>query len=242
MKIQMTPRNPNIVAAIVLLFLSIFGGSFSNAATTGIVVDVGYITSGGTNVNGYLFLVAHGPSGATATYDTPTFAPGSTSILAGNDRLVDSIEIVNGVAATRITPDPVATGVAVNTPFTGLFIAGNVASYINISTGSLLSGFSFGTGVGASSFQFGTYRTDTPETFNDTQTDAIGWAFSATGNDFSLSAYTSSYAAGSPNTVLDVPATLATTGSFSIIPEPSTGALMMIGAVGIVALRRLRKV
>jgi PEP-CTERM motif len=32
------------------------------------------------------------------------------------------------------------------------------------------------------------------------------------------------------------------TGSVSLVPEPSTGALMMIGAVGLVALRRLRKV
>ena len=28
----------------------------------------------------------------------------------------------------------------------------------------------------------------------------------------------------------------------TVVPEPSTGALMMIGAVGLVALRRLRKV
>jgi len=32
------------------------------------------------------------------------------------------------------------------------------------------------------------------------------------------------------------------TGSVSLVPEPSTGALMMIGAAGLVALRRLRKV
>jgi len=31
-------------------------------------------------------------------------------------------------------------------------------------------------------------------------------------------------------------------GSIALVPEPSTGALMMIGAVGLVALRRLRKV
>jgi len=31
-------------------------------------------------------------------------------------------------------------------------------------------------------------------------------------------------------------------GTISLVPEPSTGALMMIGAVGLVALRRLRKV
>lgn len=32
-----------------------------------------------------------------------------------------------------------------------------------------------------------------------------------------------------------------TTGSVSLVPEPSTGALMMIGAVGLVAMRRMRK-
>jgi hypothetical protein len=30
--------------------------------------------------------------------------------------------------------------------------------------------------------------------------------------------------------------------NISLVPEPSTSALMMIGAVGLVALRRLRKV
>jgi PEP-CTERM motif len=34
----------------------------------------------------------------------------------------------------------------------------------------------------------------------------------------------------------------SSTGVVSMVPEPSTGALMMIGAVGLVALRRLRKV
>lgn len=34
----------------------------------------------------------------------------------------------------------------------------------------------------------------------------------------------------------------ATNFSVNLVPEPSTGALMMIGAVGLVALRRLRKV
>lgn len=34
----------------------------------------------------------------------------------------------------------------------------------------------------------------------------------------------------------------ATFSSMSAVPEPSTGALMVIGAVGLVALRRLRKV
>ena len=34
----------------------------------------------------------------------------------------------------------------------------------------------------------------------------------------------------------------ATNFSVNLVPEPSTGALMMIGALGLVALRRLRKV
>lgn len=242
--IKTTPKNLLIKAVLGLMLVTAFCANMSHAQTTGIVVDVGHITSGGSNINGYLFLVGHGTNAISGTsYDAPTFGASTTSILGGNDRLISSIPIVNGIAATRITPSPSLTGVAVGTPFTGLFIAGvDVASYININTGNLLSGFTFGTGGGAVNFQFGTYRTDTPETFDGSATDAIGWVFSAVGNDFSLSAYTASYATANGGVALDVPATLATTGSFSIIPEPSTGTLMIIGTVGLVALRRLRKV
>jgi hypothetical protein len=51
-----------------------------------------------------------------------------------------------------------------------------------------------------------------------------------------LASYTD-YASGS-----DLISSVAAPVTLEVVPEPSTGALMMIGAVGLVALRRLRKV
>jgi hypothetical protein len=51
-----------------------------------------------------------------------------------------------------------------------------------------------------------------------------------------LASYTD-YSSGS-----DLISSVAVASSLNVVPEPSTGALMMIGAAGLVALRRLRKV
>ena len=54
--------------------------------------------------------------------------------------------------------------------------------------------------------------------------------------------YTQIYAS-TPGASIVTNATIDPEGAdISLVPEPSTGALMMIGAVGLVALRRLRKV
>lgn len=51
-----------------------------------------------------------------------------------------------------------------------------------------------------------------------------------------LASYTD-YSSGS-----DLISSMAVSSTLNVVPEPSTGVLMMIGAVGLVALRRLRKV
>lgn len=238
----MTVTSLKSTGILILGFLLSVNTPSKLSAQSAIILDVGKITSGGTNASGVLFLVAHGANSAALGYDTPSFASPSTSIISGDDRLLTSVIFNGGVA--QGTPDATfelnytTLGVAAGTKFTGLFIAGPVSSYINTSTGALLSGYTFGTGTGSVPFTFGSYRTDVAEQFGGSDSSGIAWVLPSPGN-YSLSAYTSSYAGG---VTLDVPATLATSGSFSIVPEPSTGTLMMIGAVGLVALRRLRKV
>ena len=63
-------------------------------------------------------------------------------------------------------------------------------------------------------------------------------ASSGSGNpaELLLANYTD-YASGS-----DLVSSVAVATTFNVVPEPSTGALMMIGAAGLVALRMLRKV
>ena len=58
----------------------------------------------------------------------------------------------------------------------------------------------------------------------------------ANSNEILLGSYVD-YSSGS-----DLIAAASISETYTVVPEPSTGALMMIGAVGLVALRRLRKV
>lgn len=78
----------------------------------------------------------------------------------------------------------------------------------------------------------------------DLQAAVIGnaaWVMPATsGVDTTIVTYTLSSGTGSTALVGSIDN--ATKGiTLSLVPEPSTGALMMVGAVGLVALRRLRK-
>lgn len=66
----------------------------------------------------------------------------------------------------------------------------------------------------------------TTPSFNNTPS-FVNWSFSA-----NTQAVVGSFSWGG----------VAGTDTVSLVPEPSTGALMMIGAVGLMALRRLRKV
>ena len=219
-----------------VILASIMAGVSAKASVT-INFDVGEITSGGSLVNGTFLFVSHGTDN---TFNSTSWTSGS-SFLLGDDSLIGAFSIVNGSATSAIAGYVSPTGYG-STKFTGVFISGLGSSDINYSTGSLLNSKTF-TSSGGTSYNFGSYRTDVVEGFGFGPDGNMAWTLPADGNTLSLFA-ASNTDIGESGLYLgaDVSANLATSSTFQIVPEPSTGALLMIGSVGLVALRRLRKV
>ena len=209
--------------------------SESSASIT-INYEVAEISSGGNLIlSGTLFFISHGADNVLQSSGWDT----GSSFIKGDDRFFWAAEIANGVAAGAIPSVNMPTGTVANTTkFTGIFVAGLTSTDVDYGTGSLLGGKTF-TLSGGTSYQFGGYRTDSIEDFGGDPTGNMAWVFPSDGALLQLSAYSNT---GSTYTGGAITANLATSSSFNVVPEPSTGALMMIGAVGLVALRRLRKV
>ena len=211
--------------------------AFNSPAKASVTInyEVAEISSGGNLVlSGTLFFISHG---ADNTFNSNLFTSGTSSFLVGDDKLFAAVNILNGVASGALSDVLVPTGtINTTTKFTGLFVAGLTSSDVDYSTGSLLNSKTFGTG--GTSYNWGSYRTDNIEAFGGATDGNIAWVFPAEGSANGLSAYSNT----GIYTGASYTASLGTTSSFSLVPEPSTGALMMIGAAGLVALRRLRKV
>jgi hypothetical protein len=205
-------------------------------ASVTINYEVGEITDGGNLVlSGTLFFISHGVNNL---FDSNVFTSGTSSFLGNDDKLFAAVSIVDGAAYGALSDILVPTGtINTTTKFTGLFVAGLTSSDVDYSTGSLLSSKTFGTS--GTSYNWGSYRTDNIEAFGGTTDGNIAWVFPAEGSANGLFAYANT---GETYIGATYTANLATSSSFQIIPEPSTGALMLIGAAGLVALRRLRKV
>lgn len=207
--------------------------------------DIGIMTSGGSALNGTFYFVSYGVDGILNS-NLGSLAPGSTSLLAGDDKWLFAGTTTNGTSGGNwteyynvVTPGQYVSGAAVGQKFGLFFVNGLTSTQLNLANGSLLTGFSIGaTGAGGgTSFSYGTYRTDSNDTGGGNVADSIAWFLpSNSGATASVLAFS-----GSGPYLSDFNANLTTSSSFTIIPEPSTGALMMIGAVGLVALRRLRK-
>lgn len=187
--------------------------------------------------NGTVLFIAHG---ADNVFNSGSgWSNGTTSFLLGDDWLMGGYAITSGTAQDRMTNVNIPTGSGSYsvTQFTALYFKGLSSSSLNYSTGSLLSGFTFGSGGGATTYSFGSWRSSNPEYFGqEPDGSSIGFVIPSNSSTTALNSYTA--AAGG----VDAPANFNLSGSVSIVPEPSTGALMMIGAIGLVALRRLRKV
>jgi hypothetical protein len=198
--------------------------------------EVAEISSGGSLVfSGTLLFISHGSDNAL---DSLGWTSGTTFI-RGDDRFFWAAQITNGVAAGAIPSVNMPSGTISNTTkFSGIFIAGLTSADVDYSNGSLLGGKTFAAS-GGDIYNFGSYRTDSIEDFGGDPTGNMAWVFPSDGALLQLSAYSNTgdtYVGGA------ITANLATSSTFNVVPEPSTASLMMLGAAGLVALRRLRKV
>jgi len=211
----------------------------ANSGNSSITInyEVAEISSGGSLVfSGTLLFVSHGSDN---NLNSLGWTPGTSSFIRGDDRFFWAAEINNGVAAGAIPSVNMPTGTIANTTkFSGIFIAGLTSADLDYNTGSLLGGKTFAAS-GGDTYNFGTYRTDSIEDFGGDPVGNMAWVFPSDGALLQLSAYSNT---GDTYTGGAITANLATSSTFNVVPEPSTGALMMIGAAGLVALRRLRKV
>lgn len=220
----------NILAALLIAFVP------TVKASTLMSYEMGLITSGGVNISsGTVFFIS---SGTDATFDSGVFTVGATSIIKSSDALLFATAITGGVSTGTWTEQYVAP-VAVGQTITALFVKGLTSADVNYATGAFTGGKSIGSS-GGTSFAFGTYRTAGVEDLTSlgAVADAIAWVLPAnTGATASLLAYSGSgdYAGGNFN------ATLATSSSFNLIPEPSSASLLALGMAGLVALRARRK-
>jgi hypothetical protein len=220
------------ILKIVATALMIAGFSSSSKAGVTLNYDLQTFTAGLNNLTGTLLLVSHGVD--TLFNSNGGWANGTSSFLLGDDTLFAAVGISNGVASGALNNISAPAGSAYGTTrFTGLFIGGLTSSQINYSNAQLSGGLTFA--ATGTSYEWGSYRSDSIEAYSGDSTGKIAWIIPADGNTVDF--WAASASAGG-----NIVAALNTTSTLTVIPEPSTGALMMIGAVGLVALRRLRKV
>ena len=208
--------------------------ALESKASVTINFDIGEITRAGTVVSTGTFLfISHG---ANNTFDSSSWTSGS-SFLLGDDTLMGAFNIVNGSATSAISGYVSPTGYG-STKFTGVFLAGMTSTQINFATGALNGGLTFGAS-GGTSYSYGSYRTDSIEGFGFGPDGNMAWVIPSDSAALSLFAASNTDLAGSGlYSGADISATLATTSSVIVIPEPS-----IVGLLGsaLIALSVLRK-
>lgn len=199
--------------------------------------DIGEITTAGTLVSPGTFLfISHGGDNV---FNSNTWLSGSSFVL-GDDILIGAFGIVDGRVANAITNLEIALGQGSygTTKFTGVFISGLTGADVNYATGQLLGGNSFASSGGIS-YQFGTYRTDSIEGYGQGPVGNMGWIIPSDGATLALNAGTNTNLRGDGFFLgPDISASLATTSSFAVIPEPSSMSLMVMGLASVLAFRR----
>jgi len=207
-------------------------GLFSSAqASVTINYEVAEIKSGGVNVSvGTLFFISYG---ANNVLDSINWTSGSSFIL-GDDRFFAAVPIANGVAGGALASVDLPSGTIQNTTkFGSVFVRNMNSSIVDFATGVLKNGATFGT-AGGTSYAYGTYRTDSIEAFGGDPTGNMAWIFPSDGATLQLSAYS-----GTGDYVgQDITASLSTSSSLIVIPEPSSASLSLLGMVFAMGIRR----
>ena len=218
---------------LLIAVMTIASFIHTSKASTLMNYELGDITSGGTNLNGSIFFIS---TGADGVFNSGTFSSGATNIVNAADSLLFATAVAGGNVQGSWTEN-YATPVAAGQSITALFVNGLTSSDVSFTTGAFLGGKSIGLS-GGNSYAFGTYRSGSAETVGSNVPDAIAWVLplnaGATGT---ISAYSGTGA----YTGQDITANLATSGSFNLIPEPSSASLLALGVAGLVALRARRK-
>jgi len=248
----------------------IFAGTVTVSAT-GLSSSPIFVTSGlgtlavGTEFNIGTFANTSALDSIISTYKAGVTGSGNTLAEAQSDATAKSSllynQTVNWLSSSSNFTSFVAAADSINqtgTTATGKFLFNNSAS-------RTVNGVS-GTYAGSNGSFAVTYANYTPGA------GARLWAWFATGSEIAIvtdstwlvpsnnasgltvgSANLASTGSGSPAELLlanytdystgsDLISSVAVATTFDVVPEPSTGALMMIGAFGLVVMRRLRKV
>lgn len=211
--------------------------AFTSQASTLMQYEIATMVSGSTPINGTIYFVSYGIDGALNS--SIGSLSGSSSLIAGDDKWLFANSVADGYVQGNWV-EQYSTGISAGQKIIAFFVNGLTSSDVNYTTGGLLNSKTIGAGgAGPTNLAWGSYRTDSVETLGGQVADAVSWTLpSNVGATASIIAYD-----GIGDFVgNDINASLATTGAFSLVPEPSTGALLMIGSVGLLALRRLRKV
>ena len=209
-------------------------------ASTLMQYELGDITLGsGAMLNGTVYFVSYGVDGVLNSSISALATAQSTSLVAGDDKWLFANSVVGGNVQGNWT-EQYSTGIAAGQSIVAFFVNNLTETDVNYSSGLLLNSKNLGiAGSGGSELAWGSYRTASVETLGGQVGDAIAWVLPTNvGSTASIIAYSGT----GDYTGNDFNANLVAVNTVALVPEPSTGALMMIGAAGLVALRRLRKV
>jgi len=231
MKLKMTAK--------AMLVAGLIGVSSAQASTL-MQYELGDITLGsGAMLNGTVYFVSYGIDGALNSSLSSLATAQSTSLIGGDDKWLFANSVVGGNVQGNWV-EQYNTGIAAGQSIVAFFVNGLSSSDVNYSTGLLLNSKNLGASGAAGELRnWGSYRTNSIETLGDQVGDAISWVLPT---NVGATATIVAYSGTGDYTGNDITANLQAVNSVYLVPEPSTGALMMIGAAGLVALRRLRKV
>jgi hypothetical protein len=229
---------------LVAVFFSL--GLASSHASISLVLSIG-VVSGWTS--GAVWLVSAGSDGV---FSSP-FVNGGTSLAGSGDTYIAGAVInttnYNGGGTTGSIAVPFTviygTGIADGNKIKAFWISApsSAVSMLDLNTGTLTAGNIFTT-TGGTLLNWNGYTSTDTETAGGGLNPTMGWALPADSgaSALNLSVFTSDDQSGVHADFPRTPGSLDATNVIGVVPEPSTGALMLIGAAGLVALRRLRKV
>ena len=238
----------NQIKKIVMVFAAAMGmAAFSSHASISLVLNIGTVTGWSS---GAVWIVS---SGSDGVFSNP-FVDGSSSLAGTGDTYIAGAVIdnsnnnVGGATGSIAMPFTViyGTGIANGNKIKAYWVSTPASNLglLDLSTGVLTGGNTFTTSGGTLLNWNGYTGTSTAETAGTALDPAMGWVLPSDSgaSGLNLSVFTLNDPTGS---IADIPVangSLDATNTIGVVPEPSTGALMMIGAAGLVALRRLRKV
>lgn len=243
-------KNNRKISPLMALLLVVAIAPSSNAALSiGVVANgsTGYFlsSSGGQLTTGGISAGYFSTDGTSANIYQPTLTQWGSLLSGGASNAWSSLislgwRDVRSIAGTQPTDWSFASG---GTPTA---IIGGTASNISVTT------LPTGTRLYVIAFDGGSWGGSmASSTFGGTEWGVVSaWGHSNSAENYSSPAdlgskslqLKSANLTSSDVLVGSLNPSYATNFSVNLVPEPSTGALMMIGAAGLVALRRLRKV